>query len=114
MVFLALTKFLGHQSILFAELTALLMGLELACHMGFSTLFVESNSEIVVSWVSSLGSYWWDFGYLLSKILNLCTNHHVYIHHVYKKTNQIADFMANWVCKYHTSKSFNVYHSLST
>ena len=124
-VLLTFTKFFGHQFFFFffAELIALLMGLKLACQMGFSTLacqmgfstlFVESNSATIVSWVSSLGLGGWDFGYLLSKIRHLCINYHVHIHHVYRETNHAPDFMVNWACKYHTSQSFNGYHSLPT
>ena len=86
-VLLAFTNFVGHQSILFAELIALLMELELACQMGFLTFFVESDSATVVFWVSSLDSRCWDFGYLWSKIRHLCTNYHMHIHHVYREAN---------------------------
>lgn len=44
---------LEHQRILFAELTALLEGLDLATQLGSSALEVESNSTIVVFWATS-------------------------------------------------------------
>ena len=49
MILVAFGFFLGHLSILFAELMALLEGLDLAAQLGFSDLKVESDSATIVS-----------------------------------------------------------------
>ena len=66
-VLAAFGSFLGHQSILFAELMALLEGLDLAAQLGFSNLEVESDSA-TVSWAISNRFVRWDFAYLLGRV----------------------------------------------
>ena len=55
MVLAAFGSFLGHQSILLAELIALLKSLDLAAQLDFFDLEVKSDLATVVSWAISSG-----------------------------------------------------------
>ena len=51
----AFGHFLGYSPVLFSELKALLLGLEMALELGLSSLIVESDSATVISWVTLAG-----------------------------------------------------------
>ena len=85
-VLAAFGSFLGHQSILFAELTALLEGLDLAVQLGFSDLEVESDSGTMVSWAISSRFVRWDFAYLFGRVQALASSPSIIINHVFSRS----------------------------
>ena len=91
MVLAAFGSFLGHQPILFSELTALLEGLDLAAQLDFSTFEVEFDSTTVVSWANSNRFVQWNFGYLLSRVRALA----IIIRHIFPEVTSAVDFTAN-------------------
>ncbi|KAH9684879.1 hypothetical protein KPL70_013711 [Citrus sinensis] len=105
-VLAAFGSFLGHQSILFAELMALLEGLDLATQLGFSNLEVESDSATVVSWAISSRFVRWDFAYLLGRVQALASSPSIIISHVFREATSAANFMANWACTHKTCQRF--------
>ncbi|KAH9687878.1 hypothetical protein KPL70_014934 [Citrus sinensis] len=100
----AFGSFLGHQSILFAELMALLEGLDLAAQLGFSDLEVESDSATIVSWAISSSLVRWDFTYILGRVRALASRSSISIRHVFREATSAADFMANWACSHQTCR----------
>ncbi|KAL9445387.1 hypothetical protein AB3S75_018391 [Citrus x aurantiifolia] len=105
-ILIASGSFSGHQSILFAELMALLKGLDLAAQLGFSDLEVEFDSATVVSWAISSSFVRWDFTYILGRVRALASRSSISIRHVFREATSAADFMANWACTHQTCQRF--------
>ena len=102
----AFGQFLGYKPILYAELQALLLGLELAVDLGCSSLIVESNSVTVISWVTLNCVSYWDYAYLIARIRHLCSMCSVQLCHVYREANKAADYLANWACTHQEVRHF--------
>ena len=92
----AFGSFLSCQPTLYAKLMVVCKRLELATHLGYSALEVESDSAMVVSWIHSLGLVRWDYVYLLRRVCALISSSHIFIRHVLREATYAIDFMANW------------------
>lgn len=80
-----------------AGVTAVLMGLRKSKVLGVCDCIVEGDSMVAVNWGSSsiLGS--WHLAYLLNEIRDLVKLLSIYLSHVPKKRNDVADFLAKRV-----------------
>ncbi|KAJ0094336.1 hypothetical protein Patl1_15029 [Pistacia atlantica] len=77
-----------------AELKALIAGVSLCKELGFSQLNIESDSTLVVSWLSSrkcTAWYLWDYW---DELLSLLREVHFIISHQFLEGNTAADFLA--------------------
>ncbi|KAL0404122.1 UNVERIFIED_CONTAM: putative ribonuclease H protein [Sesamum radiatum] len=85
---------LGVQTNTYAELYAIVRGLQLAKNAKCSHLEVESDSKVALQIIhNSAGD--WKVQHLLTRLRSLRRDMNVIFSHVYQEGNQPADFLAN-------------------
>lgn len=96
----------GQRTSIFAELHALYEGLKLCYQAGITNVEVELDSAMVVRWCEGTYRWPWEFYHVLFKIAALLPQVASTIHHVYRKANGAADYLANFASRHQQSHNF--------
>ncbi|KAL0374197.1 UNVERIFIED_CONTAM: putative ribonuclease H protein [Sesamum radiatum] len=95
---------LGVQTNTYAELYAIVRGLQLAKNAKCSHLEVERDSKVALQIIhNSAGD--WKVQHLLTRLRSLHRDINVIFSHVYREGNQPADILANQACHQNTNQT---------
>ncbi|XP_024634787.1 uncharacterized protein [Medicago truncatula] len=98
------------NDILFAELTAIYQGLQLAVNLDFEELVCYSDSLLAVNLIKGDTSFYHVYAVLIQNIKDLLNSRNYSIHHSLREGNHCADFMAKLGAT--TDVDLTVYSSL--
>jgi len=90
------SQFLGNGNALYAELFAAMNAIELASSMGFSNVWLESDSQLVILAFKSISIVPWGLRNRWENCLKLTQNMRFYATHIYREGNSCADNLANF------------------
>lgn len=77
--------------------------------MGLQNVIVETDSKLAVQLIFKPYHLWhWKLVTILLKIVHLCKDRHVKFKHVFRESNQVADFLAASALKDRDSKFYNL------
>ena len=80
--------------ILFAELTAILKGMQLAVEKGVETMVCYSDSLLSIKLITDHASKYHAYAVLIQDIKDILSSRNYSIHHCLREGNQSADFLA--------------------
>ncbi|KAI3473514.1 hypothetical protein Pfo_031507, partial [Paulownia fortunei] len=104
-VVVAYYEYIGNCNSIYAEIFALVKGLELAKGEGIVNLWIEMDTQIGINLVSSnTAQGHWRLQEMLAKSKYIMSQMHTHISHIYREENKIADFLANQACITQTSR----------
>jgi ribonuclease HI len=90
------SQFIGPADALFAELTAAMNAIELAASKGFSNVWLESDSQLVIMAFNSKLVVPWELKNRWENCLQLTYNMRFCASHIYREGNTCADSLANF------------------
>ncbi|XP_077217986.1 uncharacterized protein LOC143852487 [Tasmannia lanceolata] len=109
-VIFAFAFFYGTSTNMVAEARALLDGLRLCKAFGFKNFVVESDSKVLMDFISKKGSHPWSISFFWPEIIDLMDFLGPHHQHQFREGNQVADALANEACK---SRSHQIFHGWS-
>ncbi|XP_077249302.1 uncharacterized protein LOC143888778 [Tasmannia lanceolata] len=109
-VIFAFAFFYGTSTNMVAEARALLDGLRLCKAFGFKNFVVESDSKVLMDFISKKGSHPWSISFFWPEIIDLMDFMGPHHQHQFREGNQVADALANEACK---SRSHQIFHGWS-
>lgn len=99
--------FLGINSSVHAETKAIYLGLKLAQELNILSIWLESDSELLVKILNGHSAPPWSISYLVDEILTLIKLFNVcLISHIYREGNSPADCFANWGIIHKSTRRF--------
>ncbi|KAI3472963.1 hypothetical protein Pfo_029210 [Paulownia fortunei] len=101
---LAFHEYIGKENSLFAEVHALLKGLELAKSNGINKLWIETDARGVLHLISTATHGHWKLQEMLAKSKYIMRQMETTITHICREGNKVADFLANEACITQTSR----------
>ena len=90
------SQFLGNGNALYAELFAAMNAIELASSMGFSNVWLESDSQLVILAFKFISIVPWGLRNRWENCLKLTHNMRLCATHIYREGNTCADNLANF------------------
>ena len=90
------THFIGPADALFAKLIATMVAIEIAVSKGFSNVWLESDSKLVVMAFKSKLVVPWELRNRWENCLHLTYNMRFCVSHIYREGNTWADRLANF------------------
>lgn len=91
------TTYLGIKSSVYAETKATWEGLKLAQQLGLASIWLESESELLVKILNGQIDPPWGISYIFDEVMNLIKGFNAcLISHIYREGNSPADGLANW------------------
>ncbi|KAL0292126.1 UNVERIFIED_CONTAM: hypothetical protein Sradi_7002000 [Sesamum radiatum] len=103
----AFQEFLGTATNTLAEVQAVASGLEIAHKMGLNDIWVEMDSAVGLSLITSDNAGHWKVQHSLVKIRLLCSMMQVSFSHIYREGNFVADYFANKAVTERSSKIYS-------
>ncbi|KAL0292706.1 UNVERIFIED_CONTAM: hypothetical protein Sradi_6977900 [Sesamum radiatum] len=98
---LAFATGLNIQTNVFAELFAIVKGLQMAREAGCTQLLIETDAKVVLQLIAKdTGA--WHIQHLLTRLRILRRGITIVFSHVYREGNQPADYLANHACQLNT------------
>ena len=89
------SRHLGNTSIIMAECVALIDGILVATHNGFSNLEIEGDSKVIINCYNKKGSSPSSIILLMEDIWRLSHNPNIYnCCHIYREANRTVDCLA--------------------
>lgn len=89
-------QYLGSANALYAELSAAMNAIEIASLMGFSNVWLESDSQLVILAFNSIYVVPWGLRNRWENCLKLTYNMRFCASHIYREGNTCADKLANF------------------
>ncbi|OIS98250.1 hypothetical protein A4A49_62368 [Nicotiana attenuata] len=92
---MAFFDFYGICSNNFAEVKAVLQGIQMCCHHGLKNIVVESDSLLIINMINRKTKAHWQIIHELEQIWELTRTGDFQFKHIFREGNKIADQLAN-------------------
>lgn len=92
---IAYADFYGYSNNNMAEAKSLAQGLNICLEEGYSSVIIESDSQVIIDMINNKMKIPWQMQQIISNIINSSKNLNCSFVHIYREGNMAADCLAN-------------------